>query len=78
MTTKKVVASSYTTRKYGSSTVTRFYVFYADDRNDASKWEMIEGFGKTPGDRKTYAITKFRKMRGESVTDPDTLQHFLK
>jgi hypothetical protein len=46
-------------RQWGSSTVTRFYVHFAEDRNDASKWEKIEGYGKTPGERKTFAIQEF-------------------
>lgn len=46
-------------RMYGSSTVTRFYVHYKSDRKDPSKWMTIEGYGPTPGDRKTDAIRKF-------------------
>ncbi len=62
----KIIASSFQRynggvrikRLYGSSTVTRFYVFREEDRNDASKWLVVEGFGPTPGDRKTDAIRR--------------------
>jgi hypothetical protein len=62
----KIIASSFQRynggvrikRLYGSSTVTRFYVFREEDRNDASKWLEVEGFGPTPGDRKTDAIRR--------------------
>jgi hypothetical protein len=64
---RKVVATSYerynggarTKRMYGGSTITRFFVHYAEDRNDPLKWEKIEGYGPTPGERKTYAIQEF-------------------
>lgn len=51
-------------RAYGSSTVTRFYVNYASDRGDPSKWEEIDGYGRTPGERKTYA-TAYLEYRAE-------------
>ena len=62
----KIIASSFQRynggvrikRLHGSSTVTRFYVFREEDRNDASKWLVVEGFGPTPGDRKTDAIRR--------------------
>jgi len=62
----KIVASSYERynggarikRQYGSSTVTRFYVYREEDANDASKWVKVEGYGPTPGDRKTDAIRR--------------------
>jgi hypothetical protein len=84
MTVRKVEASSTERynggvrikRLWGSSTVTRFYVHYADDRHDPSKWMKIEGYGKTPGDRKTYAINQFRKLKGENVPDLQTLSLF--
>lgn len=43
-------------RKYGSSTVTRFYVCDSDIPGSAV---LIEGYGPTPGDRKTDAMRKF-------------------
>ncbi len=66
---RKVVASSTERynggvrikRMYGSSTVTRFFVHFADDAGDPSKWEKIEGYGKTPGERKTFAMEEFRR-----------------
>jgi hypothetical protein len=45
-------------RQYGSSTVTRFYVYREEDEHDPSKWVKVEGYGPTPGDRKTDAIRK--------------------
>lgn len=69
---RRIEASSYerynggarAKRMYGGSTITRFYVHFAEDRNDPSKWEKIEGYGPTPGDRKTYAINEFIRRRG--------------
>lgn len=43
-------------RLYGSSTVTRFYVYY--EGSPASDWKIVEGFGPTPGDRRTDAIRR--------------------
>jgi hypothetical protein len=62
----KIVASSFerynggarVKREHGSSTVTRFYVHFARDRDDPSKWKTVEGYGRTPGDRKTDAIRR--------------------
>jgi len=62
----KIIASSFQRynggarikRLHGSSTVTRFYVFREEDLGDASKWLEVEGFGPTPGDRKTDAIRR--------------------
>ena len=44
-------------RIYGSSTVTTFLV--GVEGSDPLSWQEIEGFGRTPGDRKTDAIRKF-------------------
>lgn len=68
---RRIIATSYerynggarTKRMYGSSTVTRFYVHFAEDARDPSKWEEIEGYGPTPGDRKTHAINEFVRRR---------------
>lgn len=46
-------------RKHGSSTVTTFRLYREEDANDPSKWREMEGYGPTPGDRKTDAIRKF-------------------
>jgi hypothetical protein len=69
---EKVIASSFerynggvkTKRRWGSSTITRFYVRWESDAHNASAWEIIEGYGPTPGDRKTYAIQRFLEKRG--------------
>lgn len=45
-------------RLYGSSTVTRFWVRFADEADDPSRWLVVEGYGKTPGERKTDAIRR--------------------
>lgn len=47
-------------RLHGSSTVTKFYVHF--EGADAKDWKVIEAYGPTPGDRKTYAIEKFKRM----------------
>lgn len=47
-------------RKYGSSTVTRFYVHREEETNTPASWRVIEGYGHTPGDRKTDAIRRFQ------------------
>jgi hypothetical protein len=44
-------------RLHGSSTVTRFYV--GEKGSNPSTWEIIEAYGPTPGDRKTYALNKY-------------------
>ncbi len=62
----KVVANSFerynggarVKRAYGSSTVTRFYVYLARDKDNPAAWHKIEGYGKTPGERKTDAIRR--------------------
>ena len=62
----KIIANSYerynggarVKRAHGSSTVTRFYVYRAEDKDDPSKWMKLDGYGKTPGDRKTDAIRR--------------------
>jgi hypothetical protein len=46
-------------RKYGSSTVTRFYVWREEKPNEA---KLVEGFGPTPGDRKTDAIRRYQEI----------------
>ncbi len=43
-------------RLHGSSTVTRFYVYV--DGTPPDGWKVVEGFGPTPGDRKTDAIRR--------------------
>lgn len=63
----KIVATSFERynggvrikRLYGSSTVTRFYVHFARDAKNPMAWKKIEGYGPTPGERKTDAIRKF-------------------
>lgn len=63
---RKIVAHSFERynggvrikRQYGSSTVTKFYIYYAGDEKDPSKWKIVEGYGPTPGDRKTDAIRR--------------------
>lgn len=51
-------------RKYGSSTITKFLIYREENGNppDVSKWVYIEGFGPTPGDRKTDAIKRFEEQ----------------
>lgn len=42
-------------RLHGGRTVTRFYVYRPEDRDEPSKWVTVEGYGPTPGQRKTDA-----------------------
>ena len=48
-------------RKFGSSTVTKFYVYREEYESDPSQWKVVEGFGPTPGDRKTFAIRRYQE-----------------
>jgi len=49
-------------RRFGSSTITKFYVSI-DGVPDSQR--IVEGYGKTPGERKTYAISSYK------ATNPD-------
>jgi hypothetical protein len=51
-------ASAKEKRMYGGSTVTEFYVGKKGDEDDASKWVVQVGYGKTPGERKTDAMRR--------------------
>ncbi len=46
----------------GQGTVTRFSVFAVVHRHDYSKHLTVEGFGPTPGERKTFAMNAARPM----------------
>lgn len=64
---RKVIATSFERynggiaikREYGSSTITKFYVHWEGEESNPQSWKVISGFGKTPGERKSYAIRKF-------------------
>jgi hypothetical protein len=43
-------------RAYGGSTVTEFYVQF---KGDPESVRVVKGFGRTPGDRKTFAMRAF-------------------
>lgn len=66
----KIIATSFerynggirAKRLYGSSTITRFYVHLKAE--DVSLWEVIEVGGPTPGERKTKAIEKYKRLKG--------------
>jgi hypothetical protein len=49
-------------RLYGSSTITRFYVFRPEDRDDPNKWVIVETGGPSPGERATAAKAKGEEM----------------
>jgi hypothetical protein len=49
-------------RLYGSSTITRFYVFRPEDHGDPNKWVIVETGGPSPGERATAAKTKGEEM----------------
>jgi hypothetical protein len=54
-------------RAYGSSTVTRFMVGVKGSPPET--WLKVEGYGATPGDRKSFAIAQFEKTRAPK-TEP--------
>lgn len=56
-------ASADERRRYGGSTVT---VFWAQPSDDPSTWFTVKGYGKTPGERKTYARRKAEEQLEES------------
>jgi hypothetical protein len=45
-------------RLHGGSTVTEFYVYRDEDRDNHAAWKVVTGYGKTPGERKTDAIRR--------------------
>lgn len=51
-------ATALERRMYGGATVTKFYVYRAEDKDNPSKWLVIVGYGPTPGERKTDAIRR--------------------
>jgi hypothetical protein len=65
--TERHRASAAERRQYGGDTVTTFFVHFARDGapSMAYKWEKIDGYGKTPGERKTDAIRRFLEMESK-------------
>ena len=51
-------ASASERRLYGGATVTEFFVYRAEDKDEPSKWKIVRGYGPTPGERKTDAIRR--------------------
>lgn len=49
-------------RAHGGGTVTRFYVYRRSEEGDASRYAVVEGFGRTPGERKTDAIRRYEAL----------------
>lgn len=49
-------------RAHGGSTVTRFYVYRRSEEGDAGRYAVVEGFGRTPGERKTDAIRRYEAL----------------
>jgi hypothetical protein len=68
----KIIASSYERynggirikRQWGSSTVTVFCVYREEDKDNPSAWELIKGYGASPGERKTYAVRVWKETHG--------------
>ena len=52
-------------KQYGSSTVTVFLV--GEEGSHPSTWKTISGYGKTPGERKTYAKNVFLSSIGRET-----------
>jgi hypothetical protein len=42
-------------RQYGSSTMTEFWVYRSEDKNNPKRWATVIVGGRTPGDRSTRA-----------------------
>jgi len=63
-------ASASERRLYGGSTVTDFFVYRREDRDDPKKWYKVRGFGKTPGERKTFAIKRAQEMAAQGIPPP--------
>jgi len=64
-------------RQYGSSTVTKFLV--GVQGSPASSWVEIDGYGKTPGDRKTFAMSEYARRYGDAKTrELSEMQDILK
>jgi len=49
-------ASAREERAYGGKTITEFFVGEKGDENSPHLWVTVIGYGKTPGERKTFAI----------------------
>jgi len=47
-------------RLYGGKTVTRFYI--GEVGSGAETWKTVEGYGDSPGKRKTFALNRYRAM----------------
>lgn len=45
-------------RLYGGNTVTIFFIFREEDKDNTKAWKEVTGYGPTPGERKTDAIKK--------------------
>ncbi len=67
-------ASPQEKARYGGSTITQFYVRYADPPHETKE---IMGYGKTPGERKTDAIRKFRQHESTAANPPTDDPHEL-
>lgn len=60
-------------RLYGGSTITRFWVYRPEDSDDPSKWVVVEGYGPSPGQRKTDAKARaipLLREKGVLVENP--------
>ena len=56
-------------RLYGSSTVTVFLVGL--EGSPAGTWMKLEGYGATPGERKTYALKVFALAQDAGLVRAD-------
>jgi hypothetical protein len=60
VSTERYRAGAAHKRIHGGNTITVFFVFRPEDERKPENWAKVEGFGPTPGNRKTDAITKAR------------------
>lgn len=64
-------ASADERRRYGGNTVTEFYMRFADEPISANI--VVTGYGKTPGERKTDAVRRFRAKKA-ATSNPFYMQ----
>jgi hypothetical protein len=58
--TERYRAGAAHKRIHGGNTITVFFVFRPEDEHKPENWAKVEGYGPTPGNRKTDAIARGR------------------
>ncbi len=57
---RKVKAASESRHKHLGRTITTFYVWFD---NDPTTQRLVDGYGPTPGERKTYAMQAYLRLQ---------------